>query len=171
MQKQLAQPLPGSGPRASKPLLSGESPWHGSKKVAQVTEASALLKTGRAWRGGGQVLGDALGVIEPEHFIHFKDNGRTVSYRSSYCYITFLFIYFLRFYLFTHERYTQRERQRHRQKEKQAPCREPNSGLNPMSPGSRPGLKVAPNCWATGAALSLTFLTSFVHYPFCWFQL
>ena len=27
---------------------------------------------------------------------------------------------------------------RHRQREKQAPCREPNVGLDPGSPGSRP---------------------------------
>ena len=47
------------------------------------------------------------------------------------------FIYlFLRFYLFIHERH--RERQRHRQREKQAPCGEPDVGLNPRTPGSRP---------------------------------
>ena len=34
-----------------------------------------------------------------------------------------------------------RERQRHRQREKQAPCREPDVGLDPRTPGSRPGLK------------------------------
>ena len=34
-----------------------------------------------------------------------------------------------------------RERPRHRQREKQAPCREPDVGLNPGSPGSGPGLK------------------------------
>ena len=34
-----------------------------------------------------------------------------------------------------------RERQRHRQREKQAPCREPDVGLDPRSPGSRPGPK------------------------------
>ena len=33
---------------------------------------------------------------------------------------------------------TQRERQRHRQREKQAPCREPDVGLDPRTPGSRP---------------------------------
>ena len=37
--------------------------------------------------------------------------------------------------------------------EKQAPCREPDVGLDPRSPGSHPGLKAAPNLWATGAAL------------------
>ena len=36
---------------------------------------------------------------------------------------------------------TQKERQGHRQREKQAPCREPDMGLNPGTPGSCPGLK------------------------------
>ena len=40
---------------------------------------------------------------------------------------------------------TQRETQTHRQREKQAPCREPNAGLDPGSPGSRPGPKAALN--------------------------
>ena len=37
----------------------------------------------------------------------------------------------------------ERERggQRHRQREKQAPCREPNVGLDPWTPGSCPGPK------------------------------
>ena len=46
----------------------------------------------------------------------------------------------------------ERERQRHRQREKQAPCREPDAGLDPRSPGSHPGLKAALNYWATRAA-------------------
>ena len=36
---------------------------------------------------------------------------------------------------------TERERQRHRQREKQAPCREPDVGLDPGTPGSCPELK------------------------------
>ena len=40
--------------------------------------------------------------------------------------------------LFTHERH--RERQRHRQ-EQQAPCMEPDVGLDPGTPGSRPESK------------------------------
>ena len=39
----------------------------------------------------------------------------------------------------------ERERQRHRQREKQAPCWEPDVGLNAGSPGSHPGLKAALN--------------------------
>ena len=39
------------------------------------------------------------------------------------------------------DRERERERQRHRQREKQSPCREPDMGLDPGSPGSRPELK------------------------------
>ena len=45
--------------------------------------------------------------------------------------------FFLRFYLFIHE--THRERKRGRDtEEKQAPCRELDVGLDPMTPGSCP---------------------------------
>ena len=47
--------------------------------------------------------------------------------------------------LFIYSQETQRERQRHGQREKQAPCRESDVGLDPGSPGSGPGLKVALN--------------------------
>ena len=36
----------------------------------------------------------------------------------------------------------EREKQRHRQREKQVPCREPDVGLDPGTPGSGSGLKV-----------------------------
>ena len=36
------------------------------------------------------------------------------------------------------ERERERERQRHRQREKQAPCREPDVGLDPRTLGSGP---------------------------------
>ena len=39
----------------------------------------------------------------------------------------------------------ERERQRHRQREKQAPCREPDVGLDPGTLGSGPGLKAGAN--------------------------
>ena len=45
--------------------------------------------------------------------------------------------FFLKIYLFIHSERA-RERQRHRQREKQAPCRKPDAGLNPGSPGSYP---------------------------------
>ena len=40
----------------------------------------------------------------------------------------------------------ERERQRHKQREKQAPCREPDVGLNPGTLGSCPGQKAVLNC-------------------------
>ena len=46
----------------------------------------------------------------------------------------------------------ERDRQRHRQREKQAPCEEPDVGLDPRSPGSHPGLQAALNRCTTGAA-------------------
>ena len=56
-------------------------------------------------------------------------------------FVVVVFEYFL-IYLFMRDT----ERQRHRQREKQAPCREPDGGLDPVSPGSHPGLKTALNC-------------------------
>ena len=56
------------------------------------------------------------------------------------------------FFFLIHERHRERERQRYMQREKQAPCREPDMGFDPRSPGSGPGLKAAPNPWATRAA-------------------
>ena len=43
--------------------------------------------------------------------------------------------------LFIYDRQREREKQRHRRREKQAPCREPDVGLDPGTPGSRPGPK------------------------------
>ena len=60
-----------------------------------------------------------------------------------------IFIYLFMRHTHTHT-HTQRQRQRHR--EKQAPCREPDVGLDPGSPGLHPGLQAAPNRCATGAA-------------------
>ena len=60
-------------------------------------------------------------------------------------------------YLFIHERQRAGECQRHRQREKQTPRREPDVGVDPGSPGSRPGLQAALNRCATGDALVLFF--------------
>ena len=43
------------------------------------------------------------------------------------------------------EREREREREAETQREKQAPCREPDVGLDPRSPGSCPGPKAALN--------------------------
>ena len=66
--------------------------------------------------------------------------------------------FFLKIYLFIHSERA-RERQRHRQREKQAPCRKPDVGLDPGSPGSHPRLQAALNRCATGAARELSNLT------------
>ena len=77
---------------------------------------------------------------------------------ASLDFVFILFFYFLKI-LFIHERHRERERkrQRHRQREKQAPCKEPDVGLNPRSPGSHPGLQAVLNCCATGAAHRFLF--------------
>ena len=75
-----------------------------------------------------------------------------------------LWFFFLRFYLFIHERQRDRERQRHRQREKQTLCREPDVGLNPGSPGSCPRPKAALNHWATQGCPAILLLTTIL-YP------
>ena len=47
---------------------------------------------------------------------------------------------------------TERERWRHRQREKQAPHREPDAGLDPQAPGSRPESKADAQPLATQAS-------------------
>ena len=47
-------------------------------------------------------------------------------------------IFFKIIYLFICERHRERERQRYRQREKQAPCSEPDVGLDLRTWGSRP---------------------------------
>ena len=42
----------------------------------------------------------------------------------------------------------ERERQRHKQREKQAPCREPDVGLDPRTLGSRPEPKAEAQPWS-----------------------
>ena len=56
--------------------------------------------------------------------------------------ITFLFFLKYSVYLFMRDTEREKERQRHRQREKQAPCREPDVGLDPRIPGSHPEPKV-----------------------------
>ena len=65
---------------------------------------------------------------------------------------THSFFFFFKDLIYLLMRNTQTERHRHRQTEKQAPCREPDAGLDPGSPGSRPGLQAALNHCTTGAA-------------------
>ena len=64
--------------------------------------------------------------------------------------LSFVFVFKDFIYLFI-------ETERERQREKQASYREPDVGLDPGSPGSRPRLQAALNRCATGAALVLFF--------------
>ena len=77
-------------------------------------------------------------VILDKFFIDFGTN--PLSDMSFNIYSPFFFLKKKTFiYLFI-ETKRERERQRHRQREKQASYREPDVGLDPGSPGSRPGL-------------------------------
>ena len=62
------------------------------------------------------------------------------------------FVFFVFNFIYLFMRDTHREREREREAQTQAegeagsiPCREPDVGLDPGSPGPRRGLKVAPN--------------------------
>ena len=52
----------------------------------------------------------------------------------------------------------ERERQRHRQREKQAPCREPDVGLDPRTLGSRPEPEVDAQPLSHPGVLRTSFL-------------
>ena len=65
--------------------------------------------------------------------------GAQLSYPGSLRVYLFIFVKIL----FIHEK--QRERGRDTGRGKQAPCREPDVGLDPGSPGLRPGRKAALN--------------------------
>ena len=57
---------------------------------------------------------------------------------------------------------THTQRQRHRQREKQAPCREPDMGLYPGSPGSGPGPKAGTKPLSHPGVLITDFRTLFL---------
>ena len=67
------------------------------------------------------------------------------------------------------ERERERERQRHRRREKQAPCREPDMGLDPRTPGSCPGPKAGAKPLTHPGSLIPVFIWSWIHsfsFPF-----
>ena len=64
---------------------------------------------------------------------------------------------------------TKRERQRYRQREKQAPCGEPNAGLDPGTPGSHPKLKAdAQPLSHPGIPAPSSFLTEISSFCIVW---
>ena len=71
------------------------------------------------------------------------------------------YIYLFIIIIFKDFIYSEREREREAETQAegeagsmQAPCREPDVGLDPGSPGSHPRLQAALNCCTTGAALN-----------------
>ena len=64
---------------------------------------------------------------------------------------------FFNIYLFMRD--TQK-RQRHRQSQKQAPCREPNTGLDPWTQDYAPSWRQTLNCWATQVSPKTPFSCS-----------
>ena len=79
---------------------------------------------------------------------------------QSSCFVHFTFFpsdpqilfYFLRFYVFIHERHKERGRDTHRQREKQAPCGEPDARLNPRTHRDHTlSQRQTPSHWATQA--------------------
>ena len=74
----------------------------------------------------------------------------------------YVFIYLFLKILFIYSWETMRERQRHRQREKQAPCKEPNVGLDPGTPGSHLSWRQTLNCCVTEVSLFITFHLTFI---------
>ena len=70
--------------------------------------------------------------LSPLSFLKFIQSESVLKHHMQ----TTLRNFFKRFYLFVHERHT--ERQRLRQREKQALCGEPDAELDPPTPGSHP---------------------------------
>ena len=66
-------------------------------------------------------------------------------YSSAIFYFFFFNILFKinKYFIHLLMRETEREKQRHRQREKQAPCRKPDVGLHPGTPGSHPEPKAS----------------------------
>ena len=95
-------------------------------------------------------------VVEMLSFLKSHET-TSASFKLFFCNSSpFFFFFFKILFIYSWQTERERERQRHKQREKQAPCREPDVGLDPRSPGSRPGPKAALNHWATRAAQLLS---------------
>ena len=68
---------------------------------------------------------------------------------------------FLKDFIYLFMRDTERERQRHRKREKQAPCREHDAGLDPLTPGSYPEPKADAQPLSHPGIPSLAFFAVF----------
>ena len=103
------------------------------------------LKSPHLHLGVSSVVSCCVGSSQKRHrciFIHFPSSTFNVllcllvSFYQSFP--PFILLFLKISFSFTYSRETHREGQRHRQRERQAPHREPNAGLDPRTPGSRP---------------------------------
>ena len=65
----------------------------------------------------------------------------SVKYGVTGASVLFSISFFFKDFIYLFMRHREREAEKHRQREKQAPCRDPDVGLDSRSPGSHPGLK------------------------------
>ena len=84
----------------------------------------------------GKVSGYEINVQKSVAFLYTNNEAAEKEIKEL---ILLVYIFFKDSILFTHEGH--KERQRHRRKEKQDPCRDPNAGLDPRTPGSGPERK------------------------------
>ena len=61
--------------------------------------------------------------------------------KEKFIIITTVSFFFIKDFIYLFMRDRERERPKRRQREKQPPCREPDAGLDPNTPGSCPGPK------------------------------
>ena len=113
-----------------------ERPRHRQReKQAPCREPDVGLDPGSPGSPPG-AIGAALNIFFQFSFTPQAANERLKTSKNSQI---ILASFFKKIFIYLFIRDTHRERQRHRQREKQAPCREPDVGFNPGTPGSRPG--------------------------------
>ena len=71
-----------------------------------------------------------------------------MKYRGPFNFVPYVLNqFFFKDFIYLFMRDTDREKEAETQtEEKQAPCRKPDTGLDPGSPGSHPGLEAVKNC-------------------------
>ena len=93
------------------------------------------IRRGRSRLPAGNLMWDSI----PGPQDHTQAEGRCSATEPLTSALFYFFLIFKKDFIYLFMRGT--ERQRPRQREKQAPCREPDAGLYPGTPESRPGLK------------------------------
>ena len=98
-----------------------------------ITSTGGRVRRSLNTKTRGSYKGPLLKVFKKREFEKFSIKTRR----------QFFFIFKYSFYLFIRDRHRERERQRYRQREKQAPCRKPDVGLDPGTPGLHPRPKAS----------------------------